>query len=397
MRLKRVHYAKRCLSPALNADSIPRKKFFVFLVASAIEASSRRKTVSFTSSIPLESDKKNAHGQRRAISVRGTSFHSETGLGLWLKRKPFPHLRTEARSKRKEASPAWNQERADWSDCETGLGQRKPFPHLQSEARSKRTTAGECWLKPGECRADWSDCETGLGLRLKRKAILTSAIGSTEQTFSSECQTGNDPLESAKKNAHGQRRAINVRGTSFHSETGLGLWLKRNSRICEPKHGANKTGECRLKPGEGRLKRLRDRPRSEKAIPASAIRSTEQTKPGECWLKPGECRLKRLRDRPRSSAKEKAIPTSAIGSTEQTFSSEFQTGNVPSCSVVTKAARTGCTPKKGHSLNDKALVEKEGQNGGFSKALNWAFGCRTTEFLLLSSNACFGGHFLRVW
>ena len=35
--------------PALNADSIPRKKFFVFLVASAmIEASSRRKTVSFT-------------------------------------------------------------------------------------------------------------------------------------------------------------------------------------------------------------------------------------------------------------------------------------------------------------------------------------------------------------
>ena len=25
---------------------------------------------------------------------------------------------------------------------------------------------------------------------------------------------------------------------------------------------------------------------------------------------------------------------------------------------------------KGHSLNDKAPVEKEGQNGGFSKALN---------------------------
>ena len=78
---------------------------------------------------------------------------------------------------------------------------------------------------------------------------------------------------------------------------------------------------------------------------------------------------------------------------EQTFSSECQTGNVPSCSVVTKAARTGCTPNKGHSLNDKAPVEKEGQNGGFSKALNWAFACRTTEFLLLSSNACFGGHF----
>ena len=77
-----------------------------------------------------------------------------------------------------------------------------------------------------------------------------------------------------------------------------------------------------------------------------------------------------IRDRPRSSAKEKAIPTSAIESTEQTFSSECQTGNVPSCSVVTKAARTGCTPKKGHSLNDKAPVEKEGQNGGFSKALN---------------------------
>ena len=105
MRLKRVHDAKRCLSPALNVDSIPRKKFFVFLVASAIEASSRRKTVSFTSSIPLESDKKNAHGQRRAISVRGTSFHSETGLCLWLKRKPFPHLRTEARSKRNRVVP----------------------------------------------------------------------------------------------------------------------------------------------------------------------------------------------------------------------------------------------------------------------------------------------------
>ena len=55
---------------------------------------------------------------------------------------------------------------------------------------------------------------------------------------------------------------------------------------------------------------------------------------------------------------------------KQTFSSECQTGNVPSCSVVTKAARTGCTPNKGHSLNDKAPVEKEGQNGGFSKALN---------------------------
>ena len=105
MLLKGVHDAKRCLSPALNADCIPRKKFFVFLVDSAIEASSRRKTVSFTSSIPLESDKKNAHGQRRAISVRGTSFHSETGLGLWLKRKPFPHLRTEARSKRNRRVP----------------------------------------------------------------------------------------------------------------------------------------------------------------------------------------------------------------------------------------------------------------------------------------------------
>ena len=61
----------------------------------------------------------------------------------------------------------------------------------------------------------------------------------------------------------------------------------------------------------------------------------------------------------------------AIGSMmEQTFSSEWQTGNVPSGSVVTKAARTGCTPNKGHSLNDKAPVEKEGQNGGFFKALN---------------------------
>ena len=65
----------------------------------------------------------------------------------------------------------------------------------------------------------------------------------------------------------------------------------------------------------------RDRPRSlarEKAIPAPAIRSMEETKPGECRLKPRECRLKRLRDRPRSLAKEKAIPTSAIRSTEQT-------------------------------------------------------------------------------
>ena len=101
-----------------------------------------RKTVSFTSSIPLESDKKNAHDQRRAISVRGTSFHSETGLGLWLKRKPFPHLRTETRTKRNQASADWNQASADWNDCscETGLGlrlKRKPFPHPQSEARSK--------------------------------------------------------------------------------------------------------------------------------------------------------------------------------------------------------------------------------------------------------------------
>ena len=125
------------LTPALNADGISPKKFFVFLVANAIEASSRRKKVSFISSIPLESDKKNANGQRRAISVRGTSFHSETGLGLWPKSKPFPHLRTEAPSKRSRRAD-WNQERADWRDFETGLGQRKPFPHLQSEARSKR-------------------------------------------------------------------------------------------------------------------------------------------------------------------------------------------------------------------------------------------------------------------
>ena len=55
---------------------------------------------------------------------------------------------------------------------------------------------------------------------------------------------------------------------------------------------------------------------------------------------------------------------------KQTFSNECQTGNVPSCSVVTKAARTGCPPNKGHSLNDKAPFEKEGQNGGFSRALN---------------------------
>ena len=79
------------------------------------------------------------------------------------------------------------------------------------------------------------------------------------------------------------------------------------------------------------MKQLRDRPRSEKAMPASAIRSTEQTKPGECSLKPGECRLKRLATARQASvfSKEKAIPTSAIGSTEQTFSSECHIGNAP--------------------------------------------------------------------
>ena len=74
-------------------------------------------------------------------------------------------------------------------------------------------------------------------------------------------------------------------------------------------------------------------------------------------------------EKPRSHTHTHKI--SELGSTvEQTFSSECQIGNVPSCSVVTKAASTGCTPNKGHSLNDKAPVEKEGQNGGFSKALN---------------------------
>ena len=128
--LKRVHVAKRCLSPALNADSIPRKKFFIFLVASAIEASSRRKTVSFTSSIPLESDKKNTHGQRRAISVtlRGTSFHSETGLGLWLKRA-ISASANRSTEQTKQASADWNQERADWSDCKAGLGLRLRESH----------------------------------------------------------------------------------------------------------------------------------------------------------------------------------------------------------------------------------------------------------------------------
>ena len=38
--------------------------------------------------------------------------------------------------------------------------------------------------------------------------------------------------------------------------------------------------------------------------------------------------------------------------------------------ALPERARTGCTPNKGHSLNDKGPVEKEGQNGGFSKALN---------------------------
>ena len=218
------------LTPALNADSIPRKKFFVFLVASAIEASSRRKTVSFTSSIPLESDKKNAHGQRRAISVRGTSFHSDTGLGLWLKRKPLPHLRTEARSKRNRRVPI---------------------------------------------------------------------------------ETRRGPIEATTRQA-------SVR--------------ESHSRIY-PKHGANETRRVLIETRR------------------APIETTA--------------------NRPRPSAKEKAIPTSAIGSTvEQTFSSECQTGNVPSCSVVTKAASTGCTPNTGHSLNDKAPVEKEGQNCGFSKALN---------------------------
>ena len=65
--------------------------------------------------------------------------------------------------------------------------------------------------------------------------------------------------------------------------------------------------------------------------------------------------MKRLRDRPRSSAKEKAIPTSAIGSTvEQTFSSECQTGNVPTCSVVTKARQNWLHAKQ------RTLSERQG-------------------------------------
>ena len=179
------------LTPALNADSIPRKKFFVFLVASAIEVSWRRKTVSFTSSIPLESDKKNAHGQRRAISVWGTSFHSETGLGLWLKRKPFPHLRTEARSKRNRRVPIETR-RGPIEATARQASVRESHSRIcnpKHGANETRRVLIETRPVPIEATARLLQARSSA----KEKAIPTSAIGSTEQTFSSECQTGNAP------------------------------------------------------------------------------------------------------------------------------------------------------------------------------------------------------------
>ena len=90
--------------PALNADSIPRKKFFVFLVASAIEASSRRKTVSFTSSIPLESDKKNARGQRRASSAEGHFIPQRDRSRSLAKEKAIPASANPSTEQTKQAS-----------------------------------------------------------------------------------------------------------------------------------------------------------------------------------------------------------------------------------------------------------------------------------------------------
>ena len=77
------------LTPALNADSIPRKKFFVFLVASAIEASSRRKTVSFTGPKRWQhSTKKVLRFPRRQcdwseFTVQNGVFHIQHSLRVW--------------------------------------------------------------------------------------------------------------------------------------------------------------------------------------------------------------------------------------------------------------------------------------------------------------------------
>ena len=76
--------------PALNADSILRKKFFVFLVASAmIEASSRRKMVSFTGPKRWQhSTKKVLHFPRRQcdwseLTTQNGVFHIQHSLRVW--------------------------------------------------------------------------------------------------------------------------------------------------------------------------------------------------------------------------------------------------------------------------------------------------------------------------
>ena len=220
MRLKRVHDAKRCLSPALNADRIPRKKFFVFPGASAIEASSRRKTVSFTSSFPLESDKKNAHGQRCAISVRVTSFHSETGLGLWLKRKPFPHLRTEALSKRNRRVPIESL-RVPIEATARQASVRESHSRICNPKRGANETR-RVLIEPGEYRLKRLRDVDRSRSSAKEKAIRTSAIGSTEQTFSSECQTGNAPPSQLQCRHEGPQNWLHAKQRTLSERPGPG-------------------------------------------------------------------------------------------------------------------------------------------------------------------------------
>ena len=182
-----------------------------------------------------------------------------------------------------------------------------------------------------------------LGLRLKRKkAIPTSAMGSTEQTFSSECQTGNAPQSQLQCRDEGRQNWLHA---------------KQSTPPCEPR------GPGRERRPKWRLPHCSQLPvwtQNDQCF-ASLVECVLRWSFSEHWLKNG------VDPRPTTYQSRRLT---AFGSTEKTFSSECQTCNVPSCSVVTKAARTGCTPKKGHSLNDKAPVEKEGQNGGFSKALN---------------------------
>ena len=169
----------------------------------------------------------------------------------------------------------------------------------------------------------------------KEKAIPTSAIGSTvEQTFSSECQTGNVPSCSVVTKA--ARSGCTPKKMTLSERQGPGRERRPKWRLLQ----GSKLSVCM---------------QNDRTF-ASLVECVLRRSFSEHWRKNG---MDRLRDRPLSSAKEKAIPTSAIGSTvEQTFSSECQTGNVPSCSVVTKAARSGCTPKK------MTLSERQGPGRG---------------------------------